>query len=103
MQHRVYFYVIIPKNDFKTQFESYGKTDGERIDNIECKIHELLLEDIKKNYHPSEKIIQFIDDNYHKLISGKVNATFAGEIGAPYCALRGYNPNALRQVIFLIY
>jgi len=38
--------VVVPH--FKTQFESYGKTDGERIDNIECKIHELLLEDIKK-------------------------------------------------------
>lgn len=85
---------------FKEKFESYGKTDEERILEIESKIRELILDNITEHYSPSEEIQDFIINNRAQLIRGEESAlrasvnVFKEYFAAPYSAWRGYNSHS---------
>lgn len=95
-----FYFNRVVEPHFKLQFESYGKTDEERIGKIENKVRELILEDIKTNYPISDDFRKFIDDNWSNLIQGENSALaasvpyFENEMASPYSAWRAYNPHA---------
>lgn len=80
-------------------FLDHGATDIERVDAIECKIRELILEYIIRESSPTADIVEFISKNRENLIQGQAEALIASVphfIGSDvgYSAWRIYNPHA---------
>jgi len=84
---------------FEAAFNNFGSTDIERVDAIECKIRELILDYILKESNPSAEMVEFISENRENLIQGESAALAASVphfIGSDsgFSAWRSYNPHS---------
>jgi hypothetical protein len=84
---------------FEAAFSAFGDTDIERVESIECKIRELILDYVLRESNPSAETIAFISENKAQLIQGESAALAASlpyfigpDVG--YSAWRIYNPHA---------